>query len=366
VGQQSGLGGDTAKSTADALVAWSKSVNAAGGIDGHPVEVIVKDDQNIAANAVTAVKDLITNDHVIALVGNHENGLDAAWASYASSKKVPVIGGTATGATYNTDPNFFPVSETGVNAFFGYVYATKLFGKSTYSQVVCAEFAACAQANTLATYYTKALGIKNVAGQSIAAAATSYTAQCEKLKSEGVDLVFTGTVLDVSTRFIQGCAVQGFKPAYTQSGESWKPSVAEDPTWDGQIIMSDAPLWFGDGKGTSAFLAAMQKYAPTSIINGNSTSGWYAGEVFRAAVSAGIKADGGSTVTSQTVYDGLYALGPDFDLGGSIAPVTYTKGKPAAQKLCVWYAQVTNRQLTAPKGTAPVCAPAGVSAPPLG
>jgi len=365
VGQYSGVAGDTSKATADTLVAWSKYINAQGGIHGHPVEVIVKDDQADAAKAVAAVKDLVENQHVVALVGNHESGLDAAWAKYADGKQIPVVGGVATGSTYNTDPNFFPIGNTGVTGFEAYVNAAKLFGKSSFSLVYCAEFPACKQAEGLSAYYTNAIGVKHVTGLGIAASATSYAAQCQKLKDDGAEAVFTASSLDVSERFIQQCKTQGYTPMYIDNPQNWKADATTNPVWEGAVLASDAPLWFGDGPGTADYLAAMKQYAPDAILNASGTNGWISGMLFKAALDKAF--DNGATgdVTSQTVYDGLYALGPNFDLGGMVAPVTYTKGKPMQQQLCAWYAQVKDGKLTAPKGYKPVCL-TGVQPPPVG
>jgi branched-chain amino acid transport system substrate-binding protein len=365
VGQYSGVAGDTSKATADSVVAWSKAVNAKGGINGHPIQVIVKDDQDNAALSVASVKELISVDHVVALVGNHESGLDATWASYADAQKVPVVGGVATGAAYSTDPNFFPIGSTGVSGSANYVLAAKDFGKTSYSLVYCAEFPACAQAEGLAVYYTKVLGVTNVPGLSISASATSYTAQCTKLKQAGAQAVFTASSLDVSARFVGECKTQGYTPLAIDNPQNWKDSATKDPVWEGAVLASDAPLWFGTGNGTAEYLAAMKQYEPSSILNASGTNGWYSGKLFEAILDAAFKAGATGDVTSQTVYDGLYALGPNFDLGGIVAPVTYTKGKPATQQICSWFAQVKNGALTAPKGYAPICDPS-IKPPSLG
>jgi branched-chain amino acid transport system substrate-binding protein len=344
-------------------VAWSKAVNAKGGIHGHPVEVIVKDDQAVAAKSLAAVKDLIENDHVVALVGNHESGLDSTWAKYADSKGVPVVGGVATGAAYSTDPNFFPIGNTNLTGSAAYSNAAKLFGKSSVSLVYCAEVPACKQADGLMSYFANALGLKHPAGLAISASSPSYAAQCQNLKDAGADAVFTATARATAESFIKQCATQGYKPLFIDSPQNWEASATTDPVWEGAALASDAPLWFGDGPGTADYLAAMKQYEPTAVLNSSGTAGWYSGKLFEAALDKAF--DNGATgdVTSQTVYDGLYALGPNFDLDGIVAPVTYTKGKPAVQQVCAWYAQVKDGKLTAPHGYDRICLD-GIKPPP--
>jgi branched-chain amino acid transport system substrate-binding protein len=350
VGGYSGFSADTSLATAQGLQAWAKDINSRGGLDGHQVEVIVKDDASDPAKSELAVKTLVESDHVIALVGNHEAGQEGVWASYIDSKHVPVVGGVAGGDPYVTDPNFFPVTDTSANASVGYPNAAKLFGKSKVSVVYCAEVPACAQQDGQIASYAKMLGIGHVPGVSVSGTATSYTAQCEKLKGEGADAVFLGTALVTAQRFVQECATQGYKPLFIDEPLNWKSTDASDPTWNGLVLAADAPLWFGDGPGTAEFLAAMKKYEPTADLNNGTTTGWYAGKAFEAALKGAT-----GPITSQSVYDGLYKLGPNFDLGGVISPVTYTKGAPAKEQLCSWYAQVKDGKETAPEGTKPVC-----------
>jgi branched-chain amino acid transport system substrate-binding protein len=97
----------------------------------------------------------------------------------------------------------------------------------------------------------------------------------------------------------------------------------------------------------------MKQYEPKTPLNSSGTAGWYAGQVFDKAATAGIKA--GATPTSAQVYAGLYSLGAKFDLGGILPAITYAKGKPAVQQECGWYMEVKAGKETAPEGTSKVC-----------
>src|ERR1019366_7482224 len=70
--------------------AWAASVNASGGINGHKVDVITKDDASNPNTSVTIVHSFIQSDHAIAILDDSNN--DAAWASYAEQQGVPVVG----------------------------------------------------------------------------------------------------------------------------------------------------------------------------------------------------------------------------------------------------------------------------------
>ena len=51
-----------------------EETNAAGGIDGHPVELIVKDSQASAEKAISFAKQLIEEDQVLAIIGPSTSG----------------------------------------------------------------------------------------------------------------------------------------------------------------------------------------------------------------------------------------------------------------------------------------------------
>lgn len=352
VGNYSGFAADISKATAQGLQAWADQVNATGGLLGHPVKVIVKDDGSTPSKSVTEVKSLVQQDKVVAIVGNHESGVDGAWASYISAQHVPVVGGVATGQSYSSNPDFFPVTDTNTTGSASYVNAAKLQGKASSSVAYCAEVPACAQAGDLMKTYTAKLGLKYVPGQPISATSTSYTAQCEKFKSGGAQAVFAATDLTTAGRLIQSCKQDNYTPLWVDNPQNWKASELSNPVWNGLAFGADAPLWFGDGPGTAEFLAAMKKYEPSALLNTSTTSGWFAGKMFEAAIKA---ANPTGAITAQTVYDGLYKLGPKFDLNGTIAPITYTQGKPAVQADCAWYASVKDGKLVAPQGYKRVC-----------
>jgi branched-chain amino acid transport system substrate-binding protein len=76
-------------------------VNAAGGINGRPIEVIVEDDAGLEPNTVSAVKKLVTKDNVIAIVGPTTTGTTLAVKPIAEEYQVPLISCAAAEAIVN-------------------------------------------------------------------------------------------------------------------------------------------------------------------------------------------------------------------------------------------------------------------------
>jgi len=351
VGAYTGPVGEVSPS-ADAVRAWAAMTNAQGGINGHPINVIVKDDQGDATKAVAAVKELISQK-VIAIVGPHESGLESSWQKLVDAAHIPVIGGNGTGAVWLSDPNFFPSAATAVNYLTSVTYTTVLAQKSKFAALYCAEAPACAQAGQVTQGAAGKLGLQYVGGLGISASAPNYTAQCATLRGKGAEVAFAATNIQTTVRLIGDCARQGYKPIWVDSPQNWDATQTKNSAWDGAWLASDSPLWVGDDPQMQAYVAAMKKYVPDSDYqNTASTASWTGAALFGAAIQ---KSGATGLPTSADIYKGLYALGADFTLDGSIPPVTFTEGKPAVQKPCAWYGQVSGGQVTLPKGTNPVC-----------
>ena len=79
-------------------------------------------------------------------------------------------------------------------------------------------------------------------------------------------------------------------------------------------------------------------------------SGWTGGALFGAA-AANLPAK----PTPAAVFTALYALPKNDTLGGLTPPLKFHSGAPASQVTCFFLAQIKGGQLTAPKGTAPIC-----------
>jgi branched-chain amino acid transport system substrate-binding protein len=80
--------GDPEKKTVEMIV---EQVNKNGGINGVPVEIIIKDSQADATKANLAVKKLITRDKVLAVIGPSTSGNSMAVIPLAEKYKTPLV-----------------------------------------------------------------------------------------------------------------------------------------------------------------------------------------------------------------------------------------------------------------------------------
>ncbi len=99
IGEVGSFTGDTATfgiSTHQGIELATKELNAAGGLLGKQVEIIKYDNQGKEEEAATATNRLITQHHVVALLGEVASKRSMAMAPVAQSNKVPMISPSST------------------------------------------------------------------------------------------------------------------------------------------------------------------------------------------------------------------------------------------------------------------------------
>lgn len=93
---------DASRDVAGARIA-AERINAAGGIDGTRIELIVKDDRSDPTVATREARDLVLSDQVNVLAGAQISPNAAAISQVAGSSRVPYIVSTASAASLLTD-----------------------------------------------------------------------------------------------------------------------------------------------------------------------------------------------------------------------------------------------------------------------
>lgn len=91
-----------------------KKINDAGGVLGHPVELVIEDGQCDPAHSVNAVEKLIEKDKVASLIGAFCSSATAAIMPVAAKDKIPLVTGVSSKADLTEQGNqyFFRAAET--------------------------------------------------------------------------------------------------------------------------------------------------------------------------------------------------------------------------------------------------------------
>jgi branched-chain amino acid transport system substrate-binding protein len=356
--------GPVAQSSLDArsiMQAWAASVNAAGGVDGHPIKLYIVDTTGSPAVGLTEMKTLVEQDHVVAIVGSADN--DPTWASYVDQKGIPVVGGGELAIQYMTDPNWFGIGGNLVSVFQGIVDLAQKGGPKT-AIFYCSEAPGCAAAATLEGTLGKPKNVSVAVSQGVAASTSDFTAQCEALKSARVNSWDLSVASALMPRFVSQCKTLGFSAPLIEPGTTAGSQLTSQVGFNG-VTWVDA--WAGffeeSSPATKAFHAALAKYAPnvgsTSLpLNSVGMGAWISGKLFEAAIKAS-GATPTTSITSDLVKKGLYAL-KDETLGGLTTPLTYTEGKPTLFN-CYFQYTMKDSNFVTTDSMKPICADAATS-----
>jgi branched-chain amino acid transport system substrate-binding protein len=339
------------------LDAWAKWTNAHGGINGHPVKMIVLDDGLVPARSQAAIRRLVDGEKVVAIVGSYSLA-DVTWADYVQKKGVPVVGGTATEAPFMTHPGFYASGAQTPALLYALVNETRKAGKLKLGVLVCAEAPVCAGLPpVMERIATQVIGGSSVVYTNrIAASQPNYTAVCIAAKAEGVDALYIAQNSIVVERVTEQCAQQGFRPVILGTVGTLDRN-AKNPNFEGALsALPNASIAIDSTPAGKAFHEALQTYASSLVgtpqYNNALTSAWAGGELFAAAAR---KANVGPDSTPADVKRGLYLLRRE-RLGGMSAALRYTPGKPTFVQ-CYFVQRVSGGNLTSLYGTAPVCIP---------
>jgi branched-chain amino acid transport system substrate-binding protein len=338
------------KDVGPTLVAWSKWVNAHGGINGHHVKVIAKDDQTNSGTALTDVQTLVQNDHVLAIVGDEDANTESSWASYAETAHVPVIGGGSYTATWFTNPAFFPTSTTVITTLYGQAAAAKAAGATSIGYVYNSAQSASAAALPLLQGAAKQLGMKFAWSEGVDTSSPSFAAPCLAAKASGVQSIEVAIDASVTPTFATDCAQQGFHPIWIESEASNVPSLLPVAALQGTIGDLNCFPWFLKAPVLSTFQKAMKKYAPGYDYGCTAGTTWQGLAVFQKVAE-----NLGNNPTPSAVFNALYNLPAGTTLGGLTPALTYVKGKPAPQVRCFYLSGIKNHKFVAPNGLKTSC-----------
>ncbi len=338
----SGAFGTTIVSAADVAKAWANSVNASGGLQGHPVKLTVLDDTSNPGTAVTDAQQLV-NDKVDVILD--DSILDVAFASTLASSEIPVVGGNFSSPPFYTDPTFFPSGETNDSITYANVAVAKAAGATNIGNVYCAESPQCQESVPLVAAAGRTLGVPQVYTASIAATAPNYTAQCVAAQQDKVQAVFIGDSSSIIAKVATNCTQQGYTPTYITEGTGFSDSLESVPGLKDHLWSDypDIPYWDSSNPGVQAMNKVVDKYYPGLRTN---TTAWseYALQTWTAAllIQDALKGSGvgtSGTPSSASMLQGFNSIKGD-NLGG-MAPTLDFSASP--HKVDCWFvARVQN------------------------
>jgi branched-chain amino acid transport system substrate-binding protein len=312
----------------DVYTSWVNSVNASGGINGHPVQLTVKDDAATPGTSVSDVQSLISSG-VDAIADM--SIVDEPWAATVQKAGIPVVGIDVTETPYYQNPDFYPEGQTDNSSTYSAVAVAKSAGATNMGYLYCSESVSCAEGAPLVKAAGKQLGVPVVYSAEVAMSAPNYTAQCVAAQQAHVTSIFIGDSPGILARVASDCAQQGYNPIWLEEGEGQSPQL-----FSGAISknlwaeFNDIPF-YANTPAVQAMNAAVDKYYPglrTNPLTWNELASysWPSGILLEDAVKAG-GLTASDTPSAAEIVKGLESLHGD-TLQGMAPPLSFPAGQP--------------------------------------
>jgi len=304
------------------IAAYFKKVNDDGGINGRKIRFVYENDSYQPAKTTAAVKKLVEEDKVFALVGGLGTAQNMAVMDYLVQNKVPHLApSTGSGLMSKpVKPNVFQVQLNYTNEAtlltqyaldklnakkIALFYQNDAFGKEGLD-AVNAEL--------------KKRGLAEASGVSYEPSDTNFSSQALKLQSTGADTVIIYAVPKPGASIIAEMDKIGFKPNLLASSVINDPALFQlaGPGIEGLLLLAWLPA-FDDTSNPKIveYQDFMKKYAANEQIGSFSLVGYTQGQLATEALKRAGK---------DLTRDGLIKALESFqDWKGSVAPsLTYT------------------------------------------
>ncbi|HMK35173.1 MAG TPA: amino acid ABC transporter substrate-binding protein [Desulfomonilaceae bacterium] len=238
----------------DAYTIWMEAVNAKGGINGHPVEIVFYDDKSDPPTSAKLIDQLVVSDKVDLLLGGFGSSQVFAQSAVAEKYGYPLISGGA-----SSDKLF----ERGFKYYFS------ALGKATEEVRGCVDFcqavepkpktAAIVGADILFTSlacegfkkYCAENGIEVIHYELFPMSLQDYNSLLTKVKNKNPDILLVGSHLLVAMNVIKSMKEIDFSPKAVAF--SYGPTV---------------PKFIEDLKGDAEYVIAASEWTPNMPYSG--------------------------------------------------------------------------------------------------
>ena len=316
----------------DVANAWQSWINTQGGINGHPVEVVLKDTKSQASSAAAAARELVEKDQVQVVTVESGLAAPAVW-DYLSSKSIPLLG-SDNGTRTDTAPSTYFTTDIGFPALAeGGAIAAKAAGDDSVASTVCSEVAGCQVfGQTLGQYAGKA-GVAYKGTVSLSATATDATAQCLQLTGSGTKSIALSLVLVPAKNLVDSCRRQGYQGNFIVFASS-KSNFDKIGTGRMLGVSYDFP-WWADAPPAQKFRDVMKQYNVDYYFSFYATNMWATWSLLTKAMTSNGPA-AGKPVTGADVTAALRAGVKNETLDGLLAqPLTFAESGNT-QVTCFW------------------------------
>jgi ABC-type branched-subunit amino acid transport system substrate-binding protein len=288
-GAMTGPPASTYAPAVEALRIYLERVNAAGGINGKKINLILQDDSAEPGKATANAKKLITQNKVILLINASLSSTYAPVVAETKRAGVPLLfASVCPKEVYPpADPLQFCTTAFATNYDSR---ATLAFIKETAKEPVRIGFSAMAIPLSrgemdFAESQAPALGMTVIGKEVIPPPTPDYTPFATKLKDAGANWVFSWAPWVTQVRTLEALRRLGWQGDYI----AWSHIEAEGELArlkDGKFYVIGANALFQDGLPIQKEIAEAAKKAGAQYPPQQMTEGWIAGMVIEAALKS--------------------------------------------------------------------------------
>ncbi len=275
---------------AEGLRIYIDRVNAAGGVNGRKINLIIQDDSGEPSKAAANAKKLITQDNVILLLSAGVSSTYAPIVAESRNAKVPLLfaGGVCPKEVY-PPANELQFCTTAFAANYD-SRAALAFVKETAKEPVKIGFSAMAipvsrDGVEFAAKLAPEFGMKPVDIAVIPPPTPDYTPFATKLKDAGANWVFSWAPWVTQVRTFEALRRLGWESDYITVAHL-EAEAELKRIKDAKLFVIGANALFGDNLPVHKDIAEAVKQAGSKYPPEQMTEGWIAGMMVEAALKS--------------------------------------------------------------------------------
>ena len=298
--------GSDFREQSDGVRAHAAALNAAGGIDGRPIEVIVCNTENDVVKFIDCQRQGI-DEGVIAMVGWAGSETADAFALLEEAG-IAALGVVTGDQPSLTSPNSFSTNNGAIGQFFGLPAAFRAAGATKASAVVPdVGGAAIAQIQGMWSLGLIQIGIEDGGFVPVPGDVTDMSPVVGTATAGGVDGVAASLIGDLNTRFIQTLRELAPDVKLIIPGGQLDPDIIADiaDVAEGALVVSWYPPFSAADTipGIAQYLAEMEAFDPNQQVTDQSVGYWLAAYLFGEFAKQIVAS--GQELTSQSMLDAL-------------------------------------------------------------
>jgi branched-chain amino acid transport system substrate-binding protein len=331
-----------------AVEAWAGLMNERGGVDGHPVRVIVAEDGGDPARHLALVRQLVEEQGAIAFVGCFCPTTGAAAVDYLNKKRIPTVGGNPSLNWYDKSPMHFPQTSLADGYVRMWAASTAELAvpqkKTTVAILACSEIQVCKDEANGVPKHAPDFGMKMVYSAQASLAAPDYTAECLAARNAGAEVFMLAFDPNSYPRIARSCSSVGYKPLFSLVADVTN-ATAQIDVMEGAFVGNPVRAWTDLAHpGVAEMHRAFKLHARGGEVDNTAGLEWVSAKVFERAIRGRLS----PTPTAQDVLTGLWTIKND-NIGGLTAPLTFTEGVDDKPFACWSLVVVSGRKWTSPR-----------------